>query len=651
MKYRILLLLIVVLSFNTVTAQDSRFIIELKDKNRTPFSLSNPSAYLSAKAIARRTIQKLTIDSTDLPVNPAYLDSLRAIPNLIILNKSNWLNQVAVRITNQAALARINNLSFVKAVRLLGARSVSNYQEEILNQEVTGTSLRNEASTRTLANVYNYGTSNGQIHIHNGEYLHNLQFNGSGIVVAMLDAGFLGYKTNVAFDSLRLQNRVLGEWDFVNNEVSVNEDDAHGMYCLSIMTGNRSGLLVGSSPKTSFYLFRTEDNGSEFPIEEQNWVAAAERADSLGVNMITSSLGYSTFDNPSFNHSYAQRDGNTSIVTRGADLAARKGIIVMNSAGNSGNESGEGRYVSCPADGDSVMTVGSVNVSGLISAFSSWGPNGANKLKPNLVSVGTATAVAGIDGNPINGNGTSFSNPNLAGLIACLLQAFPESGNMQLLDAVQRSADRANAPDNRYGYGIPDFKKAFAIMTARSFSGTIARENCSAVFSWSGKDNNLFKYEVQRRTSTDTGFVTIATLNGQGQAFQKNDYRYTASLASAANETIRYRIRELLPGDTAIVLLDSAITVSSECNALPGMTVGPNPFINSINLSVRQSAAPSQYEISVYNALGQQVYAKEVQNPGTDFTLQIPAGSLPKGVYTITVRNGRKVIGSQRAIK
>lgn len=373
MKYRILLLILVVISLQTAYAQDSRYIIELRDKKGSPFSLSNPSAYLSPRAIARRTNQKLAIDSTDLPVNPAYLDSIRAIPNVVVLNKSNWLNQVAVKISNPSALTRLNALNFVKTVRSLGARQITTTRELVTKPDQTG--VATGSTSRALANVYNYGSSAAQIQIHKGEYLHNLQFNGRGIVVAMLDAGYLGYKTNAAFDSLRLQNRVLGEWDFVNNETSVNEDDAHGMYCLSIMTGNRSGLLVGSSPGASFYLFRTEDNGSEYPVEEQNWVAAAERADSLGVDMISSSLGYSGFDNPAFDHSYAQRDGNTSIVTRGADLAARKGIIVMNSAGNSGSESGEGRYVSCPADGDSVMTVGSVTTSGAISPFSSWGPS------------------------------------------------------------------------------------------------------------------------------------------------------------------------------------------------------------------------------------------------------------------------------------
>lgn len=650
MRSGVLLFLLALGFSNTLFAQDSRYIIELRDKRGTPFTIANPSTYLSAKALARRTNQKIVIDSTDLPVTPAYLDSIRAVPNVVILNKSNWLNQVAVRITNQAALTRLNSFTFVKSVRSLGARFITETPEPIFKTESVD-ARRNSSNNRELANIYNYGSSNGQIHIHNGEYLHNLQFNGNGVVVAMLDAGFLGYKTNPAFDSLRLQNRVLGEWDFVNNEVSVNEDDVHGMYCLSIMTGNRTGLLVGSSPKASFYLFRTEDNNSEYPIEEQNWVVAAERADSLGADMISSSLGYSTFSNSVFDHSYLQRDGNTSIVTRGADLAAKKGIIVMNSAGNSGNEGGEGRFVACPADGDSVMTVGSVDVGGRISAFSSWGPNGAGKLKPNLVSVGTATAVAGLDGNPVSGSGTSFSNPNLAGLIACLLQAFPESGNMQLLDAVQKSADRANNPDNRYGYGIPDFKKAFAILTARSFTGTLSRENCDAVLTWTGKDNNQFSYQVQRKALTDTGYTTIATLNGKTAAFQKNDYRFVASVASSALQTIRYRIREILPGDTAIVLLDSAITVSGECNASPGIVVGPNPFRNTISLSVRTATPSTKYEVSMYNSAGQQVYAKEVNNPGTDYSVQIPATTFPSGVYTITVRDGRKIIGSERIVK
>jgi serine protease AprX len=454
------------LLFTTVCeAQYTRHIVELKNKNGTVYSLSNPAAYLSAKAIARRTKQQITIDSTDLPVSAAYLDSIRSVPNVTILNVSKWLNQVCIRTSDPGAVTKIAAFPFVKSTAPIG--SVNRASEKGLDKKPFGNSGRKKKKknfTMPAANLLNYGSSYNQIHIHDGEYLHNLHYTGEGMTIAMLDAGFLGYKTNPAFDSLRLQNRILGEWDFVANEQSVNEDDAHGAYCLSILAANRPGFIVGTAPHAKYYLFRTEDAGSEYPVEEQNWVAAAELADSLGVDMISSSLGYSDFDDASFDHSYAQRNGNTCIITRAADLAAKKGMLVMNSAGNSGGINSDLKYIACPADGDSVIAVGATDINGNIAGLSSWGPNGAGKVKPNIVSVGFATAYADINGNPQNGNGTSFSNPNVAGLIACLWQAYPEFTNMEIFDAVQRSASRYTNPDNRFGYGIPDFRKAAAIL-------------------------------------------------------------------------------------------------------------------------------------------------------------------------------------------
>jgi subtilisin family serine protease len=247
----------------------------------------------------------------------------------------------------------------------------------------------------------------------------------------------------------------------------VDEDNAHGAYCFSILAANRPGVMIGTAPKANYLLFRSEDVTSEKPVEEQNWIEALERADSLGADMVSSSLGYYNFEDPQYDHSYAQRDGNTTQITIAADLAAKKGMIIMNAAGNTGNATDESKYILVPADGDSVVAVGAVNTSGVIGGFSSWGPNGAGKLKPNIVSVGWGATYANYFGVPTTGNGTSYANPNIAGLIACLWQAFPEFSNMDIIDAVQRSADRYNNPDNRYGYGIPNFRTASGILEAK----------------------------------------------------------------------------------------------------------------------------------------------------------------------------------------
>ena len=254
--------------------------------------------------------------------------------------------------------------------------------------------------TNGVQQSLNYGNSFGQIHIHEGEFLHNKGYTGAGIEMAVMDAGFLSYKTNPAFDSVRSQGRILGTWDYVVNEESVNEDHDHGAACFSIIAANRPGFIVGSAPHAKFWLFRTEDAATEMPVEEQNWIAAAEFADSAGVQMFSTSLGYNDFDDPSLNYSYAQRDGNTSMITRAADLAAKKGILVMNSAGNYGNHPDDSKFVLVPADGDSVIAVGATDVNGNFASFSSRGPNGAGKRKPNIVSVGLGTVFAPPSGNP-----------------------------------------------------------------------------------------------------------------------------------------------------------------------------------------------------------------------------------------------------------
>jgi len=256
----------------------------------------------------------------------------------------------------------------------------------------------------------------------------------------------------------------LGTYDYVNGKQSVNEENDHGAFCLSIIAANEPGKMVGSAPKAKFWLFKTEDVNSEYPVEEQNWIAAAEFADSAGADIISTSLGYGYFDDSSFNHSYSERDGHTTMITRAANFAVAKGMIVTASAGNTGEAIDESKYVDSPADADSVLTVGATDANGDIAVFSSWGPNASGSTKPNVVSVGEGTAIAALNGNPIMGNGTSFSNPNMAGLVACLWQAFPEFNNHDILGAVQQSADRYSHPDDRYGYGIPDFTRAYTLL-------------------------------------------------------------------------------------------------------------------------------------------------------------------------------------------
>lgn len=508
MKKIAVLLVLVLLIGSAAEAQFSRHIIRLKNKSGTPFSLNNPSAYLSARAIDRRLRYKIGIDSTDLPITPRYLDSIRLVPNVVILNSSKWLNQVLIQTTDAAALARINSFPFVLGSAPIASRTAPiTPQGDKFAGRIDPVDPAYGIAGRTTADFFNYGNSYAQVHIHEGEYLHNEGFRGQGMQIAVFDAGFFQYQTNAIFDSIRANNQILGTWDFVAREPGVNEDHPHGMQCLSIIAANKPGSFVGTAPAAKFWLFRTEEAATEYPVEEQNWVAAAERADSLGVDMISSSLGYSDFDDPIFTYTHAQRNGNYSIVTRGADFAAKKGIIVMNSAGNSGGAGGELKFVACPADGDSVVAVAACDRFGAIAGFSSFGPNGAGKRKPNITSVGQGTVIAGFNGLPSAGSGTSFSNPNVAGLILCLWQAFPEFSNMEIIDAVQRNSSKFANPDDRFGYGIPNFKKAYEyLQNQRDFRNisVILKDDWIRVFPVPFKD--AFKVALKGQRSSAANF-------------------------------------------------------------------------------------------------------------------------------------------------
>lgn len=455
------LLFLLLISGLCSEAQFSKLVVQFKDKNGTPYMLGAPGQYLSARAIQRRARYNILTDSTDLPIVPRYLDSVRAQGPVTILSRSKWLNQILIQTTDSATIQKIRALPFVKFSQSIGLR-VLPVEQPASKLEPVGDPVAPPSSTlRTTADQYNYGNSYNQIHIHQGEYLHNKGFSGQGMLIAVLDAGFNSYRTITAFDSIRQRGQVMGERDFVAYDNSVNEDDSHGKNCLSIIAANWPGRMVGSAPGANFWLVRTEDAATEYPIEEYNWVVGAEFADSCGTDLITSSLGYTTFDNAAFNHTYSQFYNNSTIITQGASLAVKKGMIVTNSAGNDG--AAAWKYLGFPADADSVCAVGAVTNAGVIASFSSYGYPG--KQKPNVVSVGSGTVIAGTTA-PTTGSGTSYSNPNMAGLITCLWQAFPRFNNMKILGALYASSDRAANPTDRYGYGIPNMKTAYRSLKA-----------------------------------------------------------------------------------------------------------------------------------------------------------------------------------------
>ncbi|HYC29156.1 MAG TPA: S8 family serine peptidase [Chitinophagaceae bacterium] len=650
MKRRFTLTLLMAACTLMASAQYQRHIVQFTDKKGTEGTIANPTAYLSAKAIDRRTKQSIAIDSTDLPISKSYLDSIRSIPNVTILNQSKWLNQILIRTSDAAALARINSFPFVKANTPIaprikeGARSNKFAETE---ENIVGGKPQGPQDIQL-----DYGGTFNQIKIHKGEFLHNMGFTGQAMTIAILDAGFFNYLNNPAMDSVRLQGRVLGTWDYVTNDASVNEDNVHGANCFSIIASNRPGIIVGSAPHSRFWLLRTEDAGSEYPVEEQNWAAAAEFADSAGVDMISSSLGYADFDDPAYNHSYLQRDGNTSMITRAADLAAKKGIVVMNSAGNSGASAGDVKYIACPADGDSVVAVGATDVNGNIASFSSWGPNGAGKLKPNIVSVGQGTVYASTSGNAVAGNGTSYSNPNIAGLIACFWQAFPELSNMQLIDAVQKSANKYSNPDIRYGYGLPDFRKAFYTVLKERATFNATLNNCAATFTWQSKDNSNMQYKLFRRLPNDTGFIAIATVTGKSTAFQTNNYTYTDSLKNYIGQG-QYLLQQVNGTDSTVELGVLAVNVTNMCNvsATPNFSIRPNPVKNGmVQIYVSTGEPIPNMSVVIVNMMGQVVKKARASAAIGNTMHSIPVSGMATGMYVIKIYNGNEDVFTGKLI-
>lgn len=643
-------------------AQFTRYVVRFKNKGGSPHTIANPSTYLSQRAIDRRIKYSIAIDSTDLPITPSYISQIRAIPNVTLLNVSKWLNAVTIQTTDANAITVIDNLPFVLSTGSVAAkennagRLIGKFDDEI-NPGQINTASRTEQLT---GDYYNYGAGSlNEIHLHNGEFLHNIGLRGQGMQIAMLDNGFNNYTTLKSFDSMNTNGQVLGTWDFVAREQNVANDGSHGMSCLSTIAANIPGQFIGKAPKASFWLYQTEDNASEYPIEEFNWACGAEKADSSGADVISSSLGYGYgFDGGLPDYLYSTLDGNTTMAAKAADLAAKKGIMVFVAAGNAGNLAWHN--IVTPADGDSVIAVGAVTSTGVVGSFSSYGPSGDGQIKPDLASVGVAAMVQSTGNTIITGNGTSYACPNLSGLGTVLWQGFPEYNNMKILDALRKSADKYNSPDNRTGYGIPDLKLAFAKLLAdySTASGNII--NCNTTINWSSKDVQSMKYEIEQKIAGDTGYRKIGSVAAQqGLVLSNRNYQYVVSVSGISQGVISYRIKQVIDTASATyyaVCLDSVqLTVPDVCSVTgkTGVTIQPNPAEGgNINVVIETPTAINNLSVTLFDSRGSQILIlKDSKNAGKK-AISIPAERLHAGIYYIKVLDDAgKVIGTGEAIK
>lgn len=485
MKTQFLIILAVFLTAPLFSQPLTKHWIQFTDKNDSPYSIEKPNEYLSERAIERRKRYNIKIDESDLPVNPNYLNEVRKLGG-VVYTTSKWFNAATV-FAEEDVLKEIVKLPFVKS-----AEPVGRYSKPRPKRSRPKT--RDNGVNYVQYNEY-YGHGDNQIRMLNGDLLHNMGYDGDGMMVAVLDGGFSNVDIMPFFDTLRANNRLLDGWDMVDNDDYVYESSSHGTQVLSTMAANLPGLLVGTAPDATYVCVKTEDVRSELRIEEDNWVAGAEYADSLGVDVINSSLGYTTFNIKSMSHTYDDMDGNTSRATIGADIAASKGILVVVSAGNEG--SGKWKYVGAPADGKDVFAVGGVDRNTKRASFSSQGPTSDGRVKPNILARGQQSVVASLYSYEVDSaNGTSFASPIMAGMVTSLWQAFPEKTNIEIMRAIEKSADNYNTPNGKMGYGLPDFYKAYRILSGENVTtqkvqrpGAVQRTFIQSFFkSTSGKE-------------------------------------------------------------------------------------------------------------------------------------------------------------------
>ena len=443
MTLRLLFLWLLCFQLQVFSQEDAW--VYLTDKENVAQALANPISILTQDALDRKLAHGVPIDARDVPVNETYISQLKQQPGITVLAKSKWFNAVHVR----GAETDINNLSALSYVdHIIFANKSLNARVEI---------PKNKFEFEAARTSFDYGQAANQITMIQGDDLHQSNYTGNGIVIAVIDAGFPNVNTMGGFLRLRDNNGILGGYDFFdrNPDVYANTSSSHGTLVLSTMAGYVEGSFVGTAPDASYYLFRTENAPNENPVEESLWVEAAERADSLGVDIINSSLGYKTYDNANYNHTDADLDGLTTYISKGANIAFEKGLLVVNSAGNAGANG-----LNAPADATGVFTIGAVDANGDYASFSSQGSIFQPTQKPDVVTQGQVSAVIWSNNNIGTANGTSFSAPIMAGALACLWEALPDLTNAEIMQLVRESASQYQTPDYFLGYGIPNLATA-----------------------------------------------------------------------------------------------------------------------------------------------------------------------------------------------
>ena len=454
MKKTLLLFLLLVSAIGF--SQEAAWVY-FTDKPNTATYLANPLTMLTQRSLDRRTKQGIALDTKDVPVSLSYINSIDNTGSVTVMAKSKWLNAVYV-IGLQSDIAGLKSkFSFISSIDFATNNLTSLRPDKAKTKKPSKFEKENTN--------FNYGTSATQITMLHGDYLHQKNFTGTGMIIAVLDAGFPGVNTFSGFQRLRDNNQILGGYDFVGRSTNFYTGSWHGAAVLSTMGGFVDGSLVGTAPNAKYYLFITEDNNNETPLEESLWVEAAERADSLGVDVINTSLGYTTFDPSYDDYTYADMNGATTFISRGAEIAFSRGMILVNAAGNEGTS--PWHYISAPADAPSVLSIGAVDASQNTASFTSFGPTSDGRTKPDVSAMGVASVLINSAGNVSSNSGTSFASPITAGLVACLWQAYPNATNAEITQAIKNTGSLLANPSDQLGFGIPNFQTAFSTLDVK----------------------------------------------------------------------------------------------------------------------------------------------------------------------------------------
>ena len=536
---KLLFLAIIFFGFWSTSEAQDRYAVFFKYKPQDSYSLSQPEQFLTQKALERRAREGVSVDSLDLPVSQKYIDQLEEKAHYL-LYPSKWMNALLL-VTDEAGALEMEALPFVDRVEMVALDFIPSPNARVGKKIFASVSLKiclpvNHRKLGTNENPYDFQNSLLGI-----PEMHEEGFTGNGVTVAVFDAGFPGANEASALNHLFANNKILGTKDFVKPwSENVYTSNQHGTNVLSLIAAKEEGVLVSGAPDANYILAITEEDATEYKIEEYNWVKAAEYADSLGVDIINSSVGYWDFDDPTMNYTLDDLDGKTTVIARGANVAAQKGILIVNSVGNYGpNESS----IVSPADSEFVLAIGAVNKDLEVSNFSSRGPTGDGRLKPDLTTYGNGVALIRSNGSLGYSNGTSFSAPQITALAAGLWGAKPEWTRAELVENLIRSATQADAKDNELGYGIPNFFDAYY--------GEILAVNAEENVAWKVYPNPLAEDDLTIYFGQGlSAEFTLIDMNGK-------TLMSSVLLRNDAKEPFRTSLQGLKPGFYIVQMQDA----------------------------------------------------------------------------------------------